>query len=93
MFEFLEYKKLFKEKDLLICISNSGENDLINNNVKDIKTKIISLTKEKSSLEKLSYYSITFDFTNYKAENSFDRENIFPIFVIIQKILINLKEI
>ena len=92
-FEFLEYKKLFKEKDLLICISNSGENDLINNNVKDIKTKIISLTKEKSLLEKLSYYSITFDFTNYKAENSFDRENIFPIFVIIQKILINLKEI
>lgn len=92
-FEFLEYKKLFKEKDLLICISNSGENVLINPNIKEMKTKIISLTKKESTLTKLSDCSITFDFTDYKAENSFDRENIFPIFVIIQKILINLKEI
>lgn len=92
-FEFAELKKLFKKNDLVICISNSGENRLIIKNIKTLKTKVLSLTKKDSSLKKISDYSISFDFTDYKEENSFDRENLFPIFMIIQKILINLKEI
>lgn len=92
-FELAQLKHMMSEKDLLFCLSTSGENTIITNNLSEIKSQKVGLTKKDSTTEQLCNLAITFDFSVYHNNASFDRENIFPILVIIQKILLNTKKV
>ncbi|TLG72940.1 MurR/RpiR family transcriptional regulator [Culicoidibacter larvae] len=92
-YEFAELKKLLHDRDLLVCISNSGENDILSTAMQELTQESFAITKLDSTLAQTAQAAIGFDFSEYRSQNSFDRENLFPIFVIIQKILINLKEL
>lgn len=90
--EFEERKKIMNKDDIIFAISSSGENFVLNPLLEDIPCPLISITPKNSTLEDLSMLTISFNFEDYKYENSFDRENLFPIFVIMQRILLTLKD-
>ena len=92
-FELDHLRHKFTAKDVVFCLSASGENTVISNYISPLDSTSVAITKQNSSVHAHCQYAITFDFSIYKDKNSFDRENIFPLIVIIQKLLINMKKI
>ena len=92
-FELKERSCFINKEDIIICLSNSGElTKTANKILENAISTVIGITKEYSTLERIAQISITFDFTSYQSGNTFDRENIFNIIVILQKILVNIRE-
>lgn len=91
-YELKQRKKIFERGDVVLCISNSGKNEELNDQVDHLQQTLIAITKTDSELHGLSDLAIHFNFEDYRYENPFDRENLFPIFVIIQQLLKSLRK-
>ena len=86
-YELKQRKITFNRGDVILCISNSGKNEDLNGQVTGLEQPLIAITKTDSELHRISDLAIHFNFEDYKYENPFDRENLFPIFIIIQHLL------
>jgi Transcriptional regulators len=91
-FELRMRSKDIGENDVIIYFSNSGRFRPHYYLLTELKAPTIGITKAESKLALACSHAITFDFSLYKDDKSFDRENIFPLIVIAQKLLINIKE-
>lgn len=91
-FQFEQRARGFTKGDVLVCISSSGKNTDMNGVISTITIPIIAITKRNSPLHTtLSTLCIDYNLDNYQSRNAFDRENLFPLFVIIQKVLLALR--
>ncbi|WP_164511934.1 MurR/RpiR family transcriptional regulator [Lacticaseibacillus daqingensis] len=92
-FQFEKLQAMFRPGDVLICVSHSGENVEMNTNVKTIGIPIIAITKRASTLARvLASWCLGFDIDANRSEHAFDREDLFPIFVVLQNLLLSLRQ-
>jgi len=92
-FEFESRSKSITKNDIFICLSNSGvydDTDL--KNLRHLPCELICITKEGSALAQVADKAILFDFPIDKNGKAFDRENLFHLVVIAEKILVNVRE-
>ncbi|MGL5041978.1 MAG: MurR/RpiR family transcriptional regulator [Culicoidibacterales bacterium] len=90
-FELTHIQHRFTTNDVILCLSASGQNPIITKAIPHFQAESIAITKHNSAIALACPLAITFDFPITTTTNSFDRENIFPLIVIVQKLLINIK--
>jgi len=90
-FELESRLRMFHATDCIVCFSNGGRYtpDIIQL-LSDAPIEVIAITKENSPLTIAANYAITFNFPIDKTQ-AFERENLFNLIVITEKILVNLK--
>ena len=91
-FEFASRAHTITNEDCIICFSNSGQYyDKVYDLLARVEAQVIAITRAESRLAKAADLAITFDFEVSKADKTFDRENIFNLIVVTEKLLVNLQ--
>ncbi len=90
--EFSMRKKTFRTGDVVLVLSNSGENLAINPEIKDLDIPVLAVTQRNTTTQTLANYAITYTLNDFRYENLFERENLFPMFVVLQRLLMALKD-